>query len=96
MSLASALRALADPARLRLLSFLADQLDGEACVCHLTETAGLAQPTVSHHMKRLMDAGLVARDKRGAWVYYRLVDERLEALRTALAPRTTGRRGRRP
>jgi ArsR family transcriptional regulator len=95
VSLASALRALADPARLRLLSFLADQPDGEACVCHLTETAGLAQPTVSHHMRRLMDAGLVARDKRGAWVYYRLVDERLEALRTALAPRTTGRRGHR-
>jgi ArsR family transcriptional regulator len=92
VSLASALRALADPARLRLLSFLAHQPNGEACVCHLTDTAGLSQPTVSHHMKRLTDAGLVAREKRGAWVYYRLVGERLEALRAALAPRATGRR----
>jgi ArsR family transcriptional regulator, arsenate/arsenite/antimonite-responsive transcriptional repressor len=83
--LASAFKALADPVRLQLLSFIASQSDGEACVCHLVEPAGLSQPTVSHHLKLLHGAGLLERDKRGAWVYYRVRRERLEALRSALA-----------
>lgn len=85
--LASLFKALADPARLRLLNFIASQADSEACVCFLTEPIGLSQPTVSHHLKLLHDAGLLEREKRGAWVYYRLVPERLEAARSALLPR---------
>jgi ArsR family transcriptional regulator len=84
--LATAFRALADPARLCLLSFIAAQPEGEACVCHLTAPTGLSQPTVSHHLKILNEAGLLDRDRRGTWVYYRLVPERLAALRAALAP----------
>lgn len=83
--LASIFKALADPARLRLLSFIASQEGGEACVCYLTEPLGLSQPTVSHHLKLLHSAGLLERDKRGAWVYYRVVRERLEAVRATLA-----------
>lgn len=85
--LAKTLKALADPVRLRVLSFLAAQPGGEACVCHVTAPVGLSQPTVSHHLKLLHGAGLVERDKRGAWVYYRVVRERLEAVRAALATR---------
>ncbi len=83
--LAGTFRALADSTRLRLLSFLAAQPGGEACVCHLIEPTGLSQPTVSHHLKVLHDAGLLAREKRGTWVFYRLVPERMRALRDALA-----------
>ena len=78
--LAGILKALADPARLRLLSLVAAQPGGEACVCELTEPLGLSQPTVSHHLKILTDAGLLARDKRGVWAFYRLVPEALPAL----------------
>src|SRR5690349_16185598 len=77
--LAATLKALADPVRLRVLSFIAGQRDGEACVCHVTEPVGLSQPTVSHHLKVLHHAGLLEREKRGAWVYYRVVADRLEA-----------------
>ena len=84
-ALAMAFKAIADPARLRLLSFLARQPDAEACVCFLVEPLGLAQPTVSHHLKVLTDAGLVTRERRGTWMFYRLVPERVEALREALA-----------
>jgi ArsR family transcriptional regulator len=84
--LAGVFRALGDPGRLRLLSFLAAQPDGEACVCHLTAPLELSQPTVSHHLRILSDAGLLDREKRGTWVYYRIVPARLEALRAALAP----------
>ena len=83
--LAAAFKALADPARLQLLSFIASQPDAEACVCHLVEPVGLSQPTVSHHLKLLHHAGLVERDKRGAWVWYRIRRERLDALRAALS-----------
>jgi ArsR family transcriptional regulator len=83
--LAALFKALADPARLRLLSFIAAQPEGEACVCFLTEPVGLSQPTVSHHLKLLHDAGLLEREKRGAWVYYRVVPARLEEARAALA-----------
>jgi ArsR family transcriptional regulator len=82
--LASAFKALADPGRLRLLSFIAAQSEGEACVCHVTAPMGLSQPTVSHHLKVLHGAGLLDREKRGAWVYYKVNRGRLEALRAAL------------
>src|SRR5688572_2151175 len=86
--LAAAFRAIADPARLRLISLLASSPDGEACVCDLVEPLGLSQPTVSHHLKLLYEAGLLGREKRGLWVYYRLIPERLQVLRDALgAPR---------
>ena len=90
--LAGIFKALADPGRLRLLSFIAAQPEAEACVCHLTEPSGLSQPTVSHHLKVLNDAGLLERDKRGAWVYYRIASDRLEAIRAALAPASPPRR----
>lgn len=72
-ALSRALKALADPARLRLLSMIAAHDGGEACVCDLTEPLGLSQPTVSHHLKILTDAGYLTRSKRGTWAYYRLV-----------------------
>jgi ArsR family transcriptional regulator len=84
-SLAATLKAIADPGRLRLLSYIAGQPGAEACVCHLVEPLGLAQPTVSHHLKVLTKAGLLARERRGTWMFYRLVPERVEALRQALA-----------
>lgn len=83
--LAATLKALADPARLRILSMLARTPTGELCVCHLTRPLGLSQPTVSHHMKQLRRVGLVRSVRRGRWVYYRLVPERLESIRAALA-----------
>jgi len=84
--LAELFKALGDPGRLRLLSFLASQPGGEACVCNLTEPLGLTQPTVSHHLKVLSDAGLLERERRGTWMYYRLRLERLEEMCGALAP----------
>jgi len=84
-ALATAFKAIADPGRLRLLSFIAGQPGAEACVCHLVQPLGLAQPTVSHHLKVLTGAGLLARERRGTWMFYRLVPERVEALRRALA-----------
>jgi ArsR family transcriptional regulator len=78
--LARTLKAVADPARLRLISMVAAHGDDEACVCDLTEPLGLSQPTVSHHLKVLVDAGLLSREKRGTWAYYRLVPGALDAL----------------
>jgi ArsR family transcriptional regulator len=83
--LATAFKAIADPARLQLLSFIAAQPSGEACVCYLMKPLALAQPTVSHHLKVLHDAGLLARERRGTWIYYRIVPARLAELRAALA-----------
>jgi ArsR family transcriptional regulator len=83
--LATALKALAEPTRLRLLSLLQAQPDNEACVCHLTEPLGLSQPTVSHHLKVLLQAGLVERDQRGSWAFYRVDPDALSALRDLLA-----------
>ncbi len=83
--LAAAFKAIADPARLRLLSFIAAQPSGEACVCHLAKPLGIQQPTVSHHLKVLFEAGVLDRERRGTWVYYRLVPERLASLRDALS-----------
>jgi ArsR family transcriptional regulator, arsenate/arsenite/antimonite-responsive transcriptional repressor len=84
--LAAAFKVIGDPARLKLLSLIgaADPIQG-ACVCDLTEPLGLTQPTVSHHLKVLHAAGLLERDKKGTWVYYRLVPGSLETLREALA-----------
>lgn len=89
--LATAFKAIADPARLRLLSFIAAQADGEACVCHLTEPLGLSQPTVSHHLRVLHEAGLLERERRGTWVFYRIVQARVKALRAALVLPAPGR-----
>ena len=83
--LSRALKAIADPARLRLISLLQAQPDGEACVCHLTEPLGLSQPTVSHHLKVLLQAGLVERERRGSWAFCRVREEPLAALRAVLA-----------
>ncbi len=85
--LAAVLKAVAEPARLRLLSMVAASDGQEACVCDLTQPVGLSQPTVSHHMKVLVDAGLLEREKRGVWAYYRLVPARLAAVASALMPR---------
>ena len=81
--LAQSFAALADPIRLTLLSIVASAND-EVCACDLVEPSGRSQPTVSHHMKILVDAGLVTREKRGLWVWYAAVPERLDALRRAL------------
>jgi len=78
--LAAGFKALSDPTRLRLISLVAAQGDREACVCDLTEPVGLSQPTVSHHLKQLVDAGILSREQRGRWAYYRLVPETLNAL----------------
>jgi ArsR family transcriptional regulator len=78
-TLARTVKALADPARLRLVSLVAAH-GGEACVCDLTAPVGLSQPTVSHHLKVLVDAGLMAREKRGVWAYYSLVPGSLDAV----------------
>jgi len=83
--LAAAFRVIADPARLRLLNLIASSPNGEACVCDLVAPLGLSQPTVSHHLKLLNEAGLLDREKRGLWVYYRLVPARLQQLRDSLA-----------
>ncbi|WP_026547864.1 ArsR/SmtB family transcription factor [Paenarthrobacter nicotinovorans] len=73
-------KALADPNRLRLLSMVKAEASGESCVCDLTEPLGLGQPTVSHHLKILVDAGLLHREKRGTWAYYSLVPGALDAV----------------
>jgi ArsR family transcriptional regulator, arsenate/arsenite/antimonite-responsive transcriptional repressor len=83
--LSRALKVIADPTRLRLLSLIQAQPSGEACVCHLTEPLGLTQPTVSHHLKVLADAGLVVREQRGSWAYFRVAPDQLRALRDLLA-----------
>lgn len=83
--LAAALRVLADPVRLRLLSLVAAAPEGDVCACDLVQPLGRSQPTVSHHLSVLTDAGLLDREKRGRWVHYRVVPERLEVLRDALA-----------
>jgi ArsR family transcriptional regulator, arsenate/arsenite/antimonite-responsive transcriptional repressor len=74
------LKALAEPVRLRLMSLIASHPGGEACVCDLTDAFELSQPTISHHLKVLHEAGLLDRDKRGVWVYYRARTEALASL----------------
>jgi ArsR family transcriptional regulator len=84
-ALAGAFAALADPTRLRLFSMVASAAGGEVCACDLVEPSGRSQPTISHHMKILLNAGLITGEKRSLWVWYRVIPERLAALRTALA-----------
>lgn len=83
--LARRLKALADPARLQLLSLLTSSPSGEACVCDLTAPLGLSQSTVSHHLRILADAGLVRRERRGTWAYYSAVPEGLPRISALLA-----------
>ena len=83
-SIAPLLKALADPVRLRLLSLVASHVEGEACVCNLNDAFDLSQPTISHHLKVLHDAGLLDRSKRGVWVYYRMRPEALADLSALL------------
>ena len=83
--LAKGFAALADPVRLHLLSMITVAGATGACVCDLIEPSGRSQPTVSHHLKVLRDAGLVTSEKRGTWAWYFVVSSRLDALRTALA-----------
>src|SRR5260370_42648742 len=78
------LKALADPVRLRLMSLVASHAGGEACVCDLTGAFELSQPTISHHLKVLHEAGLLARGKRGVWVYYRARTEAMARLGTLI------------
>jgi ArsR family transcriptional regulator, arsenate/arsenite/antimonite-responsive transcriptional repressor len=85
-TLARIFKALGDPTRVRLLSMISAADAREACVCELTDPVGLSQPTVSHHLKQLVDAGLLTREQRGKWAYYRVVEETLTALSHALAP----------
>lgn len=82
--LAGALKVLADPVRLRLLSIVATAPTGEVCACDLVEPLGRSQPTVSHHLSVLTDAGLLQRERRGRWAWFRVVPERLAVLRDAL------------
>lgn len=82
--LASGFSALADPVRLRALSIIAASPGGEVCVCDFVEPLGKSQPTVSHHLKILSEAGLVQSDRRGKWVWYSLNRERLSELRATI------------
>jgi ArsR family transcriptional regulator len=84
-SLARILKALAEPTRLRLVSMVAAHEGGEACVCDLTGPLGLTQPTISHHLKVLVDAGIFTRDKRGKWAFYALVPAALDTLAAILS-----------
>lgn len=82
-ALATRFKALADPARLRILSMVSDR--GDVCGCELVEPLGLAQPTVSHHLKILWEAGLLLRERRGRWIHYTVDEASVEGLREALA-----------
>lgn len=88
--LAAALRVLADPVRLRLLSLVANAPDGEMCACDLVDPVQRSQPTVSHHLSVLTDAGLLTREQRGRWAWFRVVPDRLAELRGALGGEATG------
>jgi ArsR family transcriptional regulator, arsenate/arsenite/antimonite-responsive transcriptional repressor len=83
-ALAASFAALADPVRLRIMSILAAADEGEVCICALVEPLGKSQPTVSHHMKILSEAGLVHGQRRGKWVWYSLNRRRLEEIRASI------------
>jgi len=83
--IAPLLKAVADPVRLRLMSLVASHPGGEACVCDLNDAFDLSQPTISHHLKVLHDAGMLGREKRGVWVYYRVRPEALGSLAALIA-----------
>ncbi|MFI2777988.1 ArsR/SmtB family transcription factor [Streptomyces sp. ALB3] len=83
-TLAKVFKALGDPVRLRLLSMIASRAGGEVCVCDLTPAFDLSQPTISHHLKLLRQAGLIDSERRGTWVYYRLLPEMTDLLAAVL------------
>lgn len=83
--LAAGFKVLADPIRLRLLSLIANSPEGEVCACDLVEPVGRSQPTVSHHLSILAEAGLLTREQRGKWAWFRVVPERIAVLREALS-----------
>jgi ArsR family transcriptional regulator, arsenate/arsenite/antimonite-responsive transcriptional repressor len=83
--LAGGFKVLADPVRLRLLSLIANAPGGEMCACDLVEPVGRSQPTVSHHLSILADAGLLEREQRGKWAWFRVVPARVAVLRDALS-----------
>lgn len=85
VELAAGFKVLADPVRLRLLSLVATSPEGEVCACDLVEPVGRSQPTVSHHLSILAEAGLLVREQRGKWAWFRVVPERVAVLRDALA-----------
>lgn len=85
-AMAPVLGALADPVRLRIVSMLMAAPDGTSCGCDLEEPLGLSQPTISHHLKVLREAGLIEGEKRGRWVHYRVVSERLAEVAESLLP----------
>ncbi|MGH3937476.1 MAG: metalloregulator ArsR/SmtB family transcription factor [Pseudonocardiaceae bacterium] len=88
--LARVFKAIADPVRLRLLSLIASHAGGEACVCDLTGAFALTGPTISHHLKVLREAGLIAGERRGTWIYYRVQPEALQRLSDVLVPGSAG------
>jgi len=83
-SLAPVFKALGDPVRLRLLSLVASHVGGEACVCDISPSFDLSQPTISHHLKVLREAGLLEAERRGTWVYYRVIPAALQQLSAVL------------
>lgn len=94
-SLAASFKALSDPVRLRLLSLIASFAGGEACVCDLTGPFDVSQPTISHHLKVLREAGLIESERRGTWVYYSVVPGALDRLGSLLATDATATTGAR-
>ena len=84
-SLALLFKVMGEPARLQLLSLIAAQPTQEVCACELVESLGLSQPTVSHHLKVMYEAGLLAKERRGTWIYYRIVRSQLATLRDILS-----------
>ena len=85
VDLAGAFKALGDPVRLQLMSMIASHAGGEVCVCDLTPAFALSGPTISHHLRILREAGLIEADRRGTWIYYRPVRDRLTVLSQVLA-----------
>lgn len=91
--LATVFKALADPTRVQLLRYLAQSTSGTACACHVPEALGISQPTLSFHIKKLHDAGLVARERRGRWMHYTVQTQALQDVRAFLElPDDTGQR----
>jgi len=84
--IARVFKALGDPTRVKLLSLIGGSETGEMCICDLTDPVGLSQPTVSHHMKQLVEAGLATREQRGKWAYFRVIDGALENAARTLLP----------
>ncbi|KAF0846007.1 ArsR/SmtB family transcription factor [Nocardia caishijiensis] len=85
VELAALFKALSDPVRLRLLSLVASRAGGEACVCDISDGVEVGQPTISHHLKVLREAGLLTSERRASWVYYRVVPEAFARIASALA-----------